>query len=139
MIVDTSAIVAIFRREDEFERFALAIELEPECRISSAVVLELAIALSNLEVPILADAIEMFMNRTQIEVLSFTPSQALVARSAHYRFGKNSGSRAKLNFGDCITYALAKERGEPLLFKGGDFNHTDVRIDERSVVTGEKS
>jgi ribonuclease VapC len=55
-----------------------------------------------------------------------TRGQARIAREAYRDFGKGSGHKAGLNFGDCFAYALAKSAGEPLLFKGDDFVHTDV-------------
>ncbi|PYX34927.1 MAG: hypothetical protein DMG80_00185 [Acidobacteria bacterium] len=54
-------------------------------------------------------------------------AQARIARQAYRDFGKTSGHPAKLNFGDCFSYALAKTKGEPLLFKGQDFSRTDVK------------
>ena len=57
-----------------------------------------------------------------------TELQARIARDAYRDFGKGSGHPAKLNFGDCFAYALAKFTGEPLLFKGDDFTQTDVRV-----------
>jgi ribonuclease VapC len=56
-----------------------------------------------------------------------TEPQARIAREAYRDFGKGSGHPAKLNFGDCFAYALAKFTDEPLLFKGADFTHTDVK------------
>ena len=56
-----------------------------------------------------------------------TEAQAKIAREAYRDFGKGSGHPAQLNFGDCFAYALARDRGEPLLFKGNDFSQTDVR------------
>lgn len=61
-----------------------------------------------------------------MEVVPFTPSQARLAQEAHPCFGRGSGHPARLNFGDCTSYALAKDTGEPLLFKGNDFVHTDL-------------
>ena len=63
-----------------------------------------------------------------------TEIQARIARHAYREFGRGSGSPAQLNFGDCFSYALAKDKNEPLLFKGNDFAHTDVRS-----VMGERS
>jgi ribonuclease VapC len=63
-----------------------------------------------------------------IVIESVTEKQGRVARDAYRDFGKGSGHAAGLNFGDCFAYALAKEKGEPLLFKGGDFSHTDVAV-----------
>ncbi len=61
-----------------------------------------------------------------VEVIPFTPAQQALAADAHRTYGKGSGHAAKLNFGDCFSYALAKETGEPLLFKGDDFAQTDI-------------
>jgi ribonuclease VapC len=61
-----------------------------------------------------------------IEIVSVSVSQARLAAEAYARFGKGRGHPARLNYGDCFAYALAKERGEPLLFKGSDFARTDI-------------
>ncbi len=61
-----------------------------------------------------------------IEIVPVTLAQGALARAAHDAFGRGSGHPAKLNFGDCFAYALAKETGEPLLFKGNDFAQTDI-------------
>lgn len=62
----------------------------------------------------------------EIQIEPVTEAQARIAREAYRDFGKGSGHPAGLNFGDCFAYALAKEAGEPLLFKGKDFIHTDL-------------
>lgn len=59
--------------------------------------------------------------------MPFTPEQAVLARQAFAKYGHGSGHPAKLNFGDCISYALATEANETLLYKGDDFGQTDVR------------
>lgn len=64
----------------------------------------------------------------QIAIEPVTEAQARIARQAYRDFGKASGHPAKLNFGDCFAYALAKATGEPLLFKGQDFSQTDVKV-----------
>jgi ribonuclease VapC len=69
---------------------------------------------------------DAFMERLGLEVMPFTIEQARRARDAHRRFGKGRHP-AKLNLGDCFSYALAQERNEPLLFKGDDFAQTDVK------------
>jgi ribonuclease VapC len=63
----------------------------------------------------------------QVAIEPVTEAQARIARQAYRDFGKTSGHPAKLNFGDCFSYALAKAKGEPLLFKGQDFSRTDVK------------
>jgi ribonuclease VapC len=62
-----------------------------------------------------------------IHLTAVDEAQARIAREAYRDFGKGSGHKAQLNFGDCFAYALAKAQNEPLLFKGSDFAHTDVR------------
>ena len=72
-----------------------------------------------------AEAFERLLTMTRVEVVPVTRRQAELARAAYRAFGKGN-HRAALNFGDCFAYALAKESGEPLLFKGSDFSRTDV-------------
>src|SRR5262249_21962334 len=72
-------------------------------------------------------ALNVLIKEAQIIIEPVTEAQARVAREAYRDFGKASGHPAKLNFGDCFTYALAKVLGEPLLFKGDDFAHTDIK------------
>jgi ribonuclease VapC len=60
-------------------------------------------------------------------IVPVTLQQVLIAREAYRQFGKGSGHLAKLNFGDCFAYALAKDPDEPLPFIGQDFVHTDIR------------
>ena len=67
------------------------------------------------------------MAEVGIVIEPVTERQARIAREAYRDFGKGSGHPAQLNFGDCFAYALAKDKAEPLLFKGADFAHTDVR------------
>ncbi|MEJ7837243.1 MAG: type II toxin-antitoxin system VapC family toxin [Thermomicrobiales bacterium] len=128
MIVDSSVIVAILAREVDSEQFAIAIANEASCKISVANFLEVGIVLSGRDVPIWSAPIDLFLERAQIEIVPISVTQGYLAREAHYRFGKRTGHPAKLNFGDCMCYALAKELDEPLLFKGNDFSETDVRI-----------
>ena len=61
-----------------------------------------------------------------MEIIDVTSEQAHIARAAYRDFGRSSGHPAQLNVGDCFSYALAKVTGEPLLFKGDDFGHTDL-------------
>jgi len=71
--------------------------------------------------------VDGLIDEAQIAIEPVTEAQARIARQAYRDFGKTSGHPAKLNFGDCFSYALAKSKGEPLLFKGQDFSRTDVR------------
>ena len=70
--------------------------------------------------------LELFLRTAQVEIVSFNREQAELARTAFARYGKGR-HRAGLNLGDCFSYALARFLDEPLLFKGDDFVHTDLR------------
>ena len=125
MIIDTSAILAILFREPDAERFARAITAASSRRISAATLLEATIVLENRSAPTVAHELDAFLRRAQIELEPVTPEQAQTARQAWRRFGKGNHP-AGLNFGDCFAYALAKATREPLLFKGRDFELTDI-------------
>jgi ribonuclease VapC len=71
--------------------------------------------------------LDLYVARSRMEIAPFTESQARLARTAFERYGKGRHP-AKLNFGDCMAYALAKETGEELLFKGTDFALTDIAV-----------
>ena len=126
MILDTSAVVAILFQEPEAENFARLILAADICRLSVANHLELAIVLERQARPDAARQAEAFLRAAAIVVEPVTLQQGALARQAYYDFGR-SRHRARLNFGDCFAYALATEKREPLLFKGEDFSHTDVR------------
>ena len=125
MIIDTSAILAILFREPDAERFARAITAASSRRISAATLLEATIVLESRSGSAAAHELDAFLRRAQIELAPVTPEQAQTARQAWRRFGKGNHP-AGLNFGDCFAYALAKATREPLLFKGRDFELTDI-------------
>lgn len=127
MIVDTSAIVAILRSEPETAVFQDVVGSAFPARLSAASYLEIGIVVDKGRDPVLMRALDEFIARVGIVVEPVTAEQARIAREAYRDFGKGSGHRARLNFGDCFSYALAKDKSEPLLFKGDDFAHTDVR------------
>jgi len=78
--------------------------------------------------PITSRRFDELVREAQIIIEPVTEAQAQIAREAYRDFGKGSGHQAKLNFGDCFAYALAKVTGEPLLFKGDDFAKTDIKV-----------
>jgi ribonuclease VapC len=127
VIVDSSALVAILRWEPERVEFIGLISAAPSVAISAATYLETAIVIDALKRPDLSREFDTILSANYITVEPVTPTQAKIAREAYRDFGKGSGHAARLNFGDCLAYALAKEKSEPLLFKGTDFQHTDVR------------
>jgi ribonuclease VapC len=126
VIVDSSAIVAILRGEPEQARFAKIIAAAERARLSAASYLETAIVIDRARDPVVSRAFDSLLAATGIEIEAVTPEQARIARDAYRDFGKGSGHAAQLNFGDCLTYALAKATGETLLFKGQGFIHTDL-------------
>jgi ribonuclease VapC len=127
VIVDSSAVVAILRQEEDAKIYSDAIELAVDPKMSVASYLEVALVLDRMRDPIIGRGLDAFMADSGIELVEVTPVHAQLAREAWRDFGRGSGHPAQLNFGDLFAYALANERNEPLLFKGGDFAHTDVK------------
>jgi ribonuclease VapC len=95
-------------------------------RVSAVNFVESAVVIDASRDPIATRRFDDFIREANISIEPVTEIQAQIARSAYRDFGKGSGHPAKLNFGDCFAYALAKELGEPLLFKGDDFAQTDI-------------
>jgi len=125
MILDSSSLIAILANEPDSELYVQAISRAPRCRISAATFVELSIVIESqfpMEVQRQCDAL---FRRVGIGIEPVTAEQAYLARQAFHDFGKGRHP-AGLNFGDCFAYALAKQTGEPLLFKGNDFKKTDL-------------
>lgn len=129
MIVDTSAIIAILRGETDAPMMARALQASPVRRISAASYVEAAIVTDGNREPVLSRRFDDLLRDAKIDIEPITVEQARIAREAYRDFGKGR-HRAGLNFGDCFAYALAKATGEPLLFKGDDFRHTDIEVAE---------
>ncbi len=126
MIVDSSVIVAIVREEAEAARFSTVLAQQSRPEMSAGNYLEAAIVIDRDRDPVLSAGLDALLDSLGIGIAPVTESQVRIARQAYRDFGKGSGHRARLNFGDCFAYALAMERGEPLLFKGEDFVHAGV-------------
>jgi ribonuclease VapC len=124
MIVDTSAIIAVLMREPDAERFELALNAAPRRAMSTATFVELVNVIERKAGADLLPVAEELMAVAKIELVAFTVEQARWARHARLTYGIGRHP-ANLNFGDCFSYALAKSTGEPLLYKGNDFAHTD--------------
>jgi ribonuclease VapC len=127
MIVDSSALLAMLLKEPEGRLIDKAIADSGDCRISSGNYLETSIVALGRNGPDGLRDLDLLIARFRIEIAPFTESQAYLSRQAFARFGKGRHP-AGLNFGDCMAYALAKETGEELLFKGTDFGLTDVAV-----------
>ena len=128
MIIDTSAIAALLLDEPEAPKMAHLMAVAPARRLSAASYVELAAVIDGRRDPTLAGALDVIIRAYRIDVVPFTPDQARIAREAYQRFGRGSGHPARLNMGDCFSYALARDLGEPLLFKGSDFALTDIEF-----------
>ena len=126
MIIDTSALIAILRRETDARVLSEAMDMASRRRISAGTFIEAAIVVDSNRDPVLSRRLDELIMDAEITIEPVTGSQAFLARAAYHDFGKGSGHPAQLNYGDCFAYALAKELKEPLLFKGEDFAHTDI-------------
>ena len=127
MIVDTSAIIAILKAEDDAAVYAQAIATAQARRLSAASYLECGIVLDSQRDPIISRGLDDLLQEAELVVQPVTERQARLARQAYTDFGKGSGHPAGLNFGDCLSYALALDLREPLLWKGNDFGYTGVQ------------
>ncbi|MFZ1085424.1 MAG: type II toxin-antitoxin system VapC family toxin [Terracidiphilus sp.] len=125
MILDSSALVAILLKEPEALRLTTAIAESSICRLPASCLLKATMILIGRGTEDGVRDLDLYVARSRMEISPFTESQARLARTAFERYGKGRHP-AKLNFGDCMAYALAKETGEELLFKGTDFALTDI-------------
>ncbi|MGB8579380.1 MAG: type II toxin-antitoxin system VapC family toxin [Candidatus Sulfotelmatobacter sp.] len=125
MIVDTSVVIAILRNESDAAAIAEALERPQVRRMSAVSYVEAAAVVDSNRNPVLSRRFDNLLRDVQIAIEPVTLNQARIAREAYRDFGKGR-HRAGLNLGDCFAYALAKEKGETLLFKGDDFCHTDI-------------
>ena len=126
MIVDSSAIVAILLDEPGARELIRSIYTDANPKMSAATLVELHIVAARPDRHRSRQIVDELIGKLQIAIIPVDEAQSRVAISCHDRFGRWSGSKAKLNFGDCFSYALSVVSGEPLLFVGDDFIHTDV-------------
>jgi ribonuclease VapC len=125
MVIDTSAILSILLKEQERERFIEAIETDPVRLMSAVNAFEAAIVIEARKHEPGGREFDLLLHKAQIEISPFTAEHLEVARSAWRKYGKGKHP-ANLNICDCCAYALSKISGEPLLFKGADFEATDA-------------
>lgn len=129
IFVDTSAIVAVLYKEPDAAMLAEKLAQEREKITAGHVILESAMRLSSLFdlSPSIVDLrVTALLRQSSVDVVPITEEVAHAAVAAFERYGKGRKNRAGLNFGDCLSYACAKVHGARLLFKGGDFAHTDI-------------
>jgi ribonuclease VapC len=126
VIIDSSAVIAILFDEPEAQALLSQIAVAEVCRLSSASLVEIGIVLRRDAAAQRRAAFDEMRRLFSIKIEPVIEQQAYLALDAYDRFGKGTGHPAGLNYGDCFSYALAKQTGEPLLFKGNDFTHTDL-------------
>ncbi len=114
--------------EDERSTFLQICRINAPVRLSAAGYLEAAIVVDGRGDPVLCRELDELLTMLGVIVEPVSATHARIARQAYQQFGRGSGHPARLNFGDCFSYALAKETAEPLLFKGTDFAQTDVLV-----------
>jgi ribonuclease VapC len=127
MVIDTSALVAMLSGEPEAERFEAAMEGDAVRLMSTASYLEAAIVIETRFGEPGGRELDLWLHRAAVDLVSVDVDQADAARVAYRMYGRGR-HRASLNYGDCFSYALAKVSGQPLLFKGDDFTHTDIGV-----------
>jgi ribonuclease VapC len=127
MIVDSSALVAVLLNEEDGSSLSRAMDDPEIVRMSAASYLETSIVIDKFRDAVLSARLDEVILDSEILIEPVTAEQARIAREAYRNYGKGSGHKANLNFGDCFSYALARVKREPILFKGDDFQHTDLR------------
>jgi ribonuclease VapC len=125
VVIDPSAILAIIYAESEAQIFLNLINQSDRCLLSSPGYVELSIVLGTRHGEKGVENLDRLLESLSVTVVPFDPAQARIAAAAFLQFGKGRHP-AKLNMGDCFSYALAKDMGQPLLFKGNDFGQTDI-------------
>lgn len=126
IVVDTSVIIAVLKNEPDAPLLIERIATASERYISAGSILECGIVVgANYGDPGLSAMRELY-DGLALDIVPVDAEQSRAGYEAYRRYGRGSGHPAKLNFGDCFAYALAKSRRLPLLFKGDDFVHTDI-------------
>lgn len=127
MVIDTSALIAILLGEDETERIAKVIAEDNVRLISSFSLLESSIVIEAKKGESGSRELDLLIHKIGAEIIGFDSEQSITAKKAWREYGKGNHS-ASLNIGDCCTYALSKSSNQSILFKGNDFNQTDIPV-----------
>jgi ribonuclease VapC len=128
IVVDSSALIAILEEEPESERFLDVIRHAPRRLASAVTIYETGVVLGTRRGWESAVELTAHLDQLGIETMPFAEPQIARALQAYERYGKGIDSKARLNLGDCVAYALAKSMKAPLLFKGTDFSETDADV-----------
>lgn len=128
MVIDTSILVAVILKEKGYEDLVFKMAEADTRYLSAASYLEASVVLLKRH----SEGVELDLDRliyeSEIVIIPVTAVHARIGRQAYLKYGKGMMHPVQLNLGDCFAYALSKQRGEPLLFKGGDFSKTDVAV-----------
>ncbi len=127
MVIDTSALIAILQDEPERVSFSEEIAAAAVCRTSAATFFEASMVLEARHGAEGVRLLDLLLESASVEVVAVDFTQARIARQAFANFGKGRHP-ARLNYGDCFSYALSRHLGEPLLCKGNDFSRTDLPL-----------
>lgn len=127
IVVDCSVLVAILKGEPEAASFIQCIESHTAASISAGSLLECGIVIGARAGLAGLEAVDQLTKKLLLEVVPVDAAQSRIGSEAFLQYGRGLQNKAKLNFGDCFAYALAKARNLPLLFKGDDFIHTDIQ------------
>jgi ribonuclease VapC len=125
IVLDTSAILAVISGEPEAELFAKLMS-DHDCLLGTPTRLEAAIVVRGRSNDAQLRQLQGLLNARNVETAAFGPDHVAQAELAFEKYGKGQGHPARLNFGDCMAYAVARVASVPLLFKGNDFAHTDI-------------
>jgi ribonuclease VapC len=125
MVLDSSAVLAVLFDEPERRAFTRSIERDPRRLMSTANFLETSLVAEARRGEPAGIELDLLVHRADVQLVPVDAEHVALARAAWRRFGRGRHP-AGLNFGDCFAYALAAASGEPMLFKGQDFSHTDI-------------
>ncbi len=125
VIIDSSALIAILAQEPGSERLLDAMIAAAQRSMSAPTLVETSIVLTKFGSALAAD-LAAFIREAAIDIIPFDQLYVAAAQDAYRRFGRGSGSPARLNFGDCFAYATSVVTARPLLFVGEDFRYTDI-------------
>lgn len=128
MILDSSAVIAVLRQEPHSERVEASMRASTTLSIGAPTLFETAMVAVGRFGPAGRKLVDDFLAGWGVEVAAFDGRHWPVATEAFVRYGKGRRHPARLNYGDCMTYATARVAGLPLLFTGADFAMTDVVV-----------
>jgi ribonuclease VapC len=126
IVVDSSALLAIVLGEPDADRLVAAITRATAPSVGAPTLVEAHAVLVARKGRGAALALDALLQALRIDVVPMTAEAATFAREAWVRFGKGAAAPGVLNFGDCLSFGVARAMGAPLLFKGADFAATDI-------------